>query len=135
MEGVAAFSLVLNILQVVDFSAKLIHGSKELYQSVCGMTEDDRSLDSVVKEMQQLTQKLESHSNARPSEDEKILGRLATECRIVSDQILDRLKRVTPDNPKSRRQTISSTVRNLWSERDKRELEIRLDSCRSQLAL
>ncbi|OAL55182.1 hypothetical protein IQ07DRAFT_465732, partial [Pyrenochaeta sp. DS3sAY3a] len=120
MEGVAAFGLVFNILQVVDFSAKLINGSKELYQSACGMREEDRSLDSVVKEMQRLTLKLEPHSNTKPSEDEKILGRLAAECRIVSEQILDLLQRVAPHDPKSRSHTVLSTAKGI---------------CRSQLGL
>lgn len=135
MDGLSALSLAANIIQVVDVSAKIIHGAQELYKSASGTSEENRSLESVIREMQQLTVKFEAPPAGQPDDDDKALRRLAAECKLLSDNLLDCLSDIVPKDPKSRRQVTLSALKNMWSVRDKRELERRLDSCRSQLGL
>jgi hypothetical protein len=135
MEPLAALSLAAGIVQFVDFSTKLIHGAKEIHQSTSGMTEDNRSLESAVNEMRSLSLRLDPPITGEQGEDEKALRRLAAECRILSHQIHDLLKSITPEDPNSRRQSFISSLKSVWKDKEKQELERRLNSCRSQLEL
>lgn len=135
MEALAAVSLASNILQFVDFSTKLIHGAREIYVSVSGETEENRSVESITSEMKSLTSKLSSPATSQQSEDEKSLSRLAGECKIVADQILDLLNKTKPEVAQSRRQSAWSSWKGILHKREKAELETRLEHCRSQLGL
>jgi hypothetical protein len=135
MDPFTAIAFASSILQFVDFSTKLISGAREIYFSVSVQTEENRSVESITSEMRSLASKLSFPANSRQSEDEKSLSRLAGECKIVADQILDLLSRIKPKDPKSIRQSAWSALKNKLHEREKAELESRLQNCRSQLGL
>ena len=135
MDPLTAIGLASSIVQFVDFSTKLIHGAREIYDSVSGETEENRSLEAVVSEMERLSSKLLSPNNPQQTEDERALCRLAAECNILSDQILGLLEKIKPKDAKSKRQSAWAAVKNKLHEREKLELEKRLENCRSQLEL
>jgi hypothetical protein len=135
MEPLSALSLAVNIIQVIDFSAKVINTAVGIHHSTSGTTDKDQNLENVVREIQSLSNRLVPPSAAPESEDEKALYRLAGECRSLSDQILELLRKIQPEDPKSKRQASISALRNIWSAKEKSELEGRLESCRNQLHL
>jgi sensor domain CHASE-containing protein len=135
MDPLAAIGLASAIVQFVDYSTTIIHGAKEIYDSATGSTKENQSLEDVVIEMQHLSQKLDYPQNAQQTDDEVALSRLAAECKILSDQILGLLTNIKPKNVKSKRQVLWAALKNKWNERDKQELEKRLENCRSQLEL
>lgn len=135
MEPFAALSLAAGIVQFVDFSSRLIHSAKEIHQSANGITEESKSLESVVKEMRSLSLRLDPPVTGEQGDDEKALRRLAAECRILSDQIQELLKSILPEDPTCRRQSLISALKGVWKDKEKQELERRLDSCRGQLEL
>jgi hypothetical protein len=135
MDPFTAIGLASSIVQFVDFSTKLINGAREVYNSASGMTEENKSLESIVNEMKQLSSKLLPTTHHSRSEDEKALCRVAAECNILSDQILDLLGTIKPKLPKSKRQSAWAAVKNKMHEREKLELQKRLDNCHSQLEL
>ena len=95
----------------------------------------DSSLEAVVSEMERLSSKLLSPNNSQQTEDERALCRLAAECNILSDQILGLLEKIKPKDAKSKRQSAWAALKNKLHEREKLELEKRLENCRSQLEL
>jgi hypothetical protein len=135
MDPFTAIGLASSIVQFVDYSTKLINGAREIYDSASGMTEENKSLESIVSEMKELSSKLLPGTSGPRSEDVKALCRVAAECNILSDQILELLGKIKPKAPKSKHQSAWAAVKNKIHEKDKLELEKRLGNCRSQLEL
>jgi hypothetical protein len=67
--------------------------------------------------------------------EDKELCNLAAECRMLSGQLVDLLEKIKPKDPKSKSQSILSALKNKVHEKEKQDLEQRLDYCRSQLEL
>lgn len=136
MDPLTAFGLASNILQFLDFSAKLIRGAQEIYVSPSGDTKANKSLESIVSEMKTFSSHLLPPDSSHLSGDDgKALRRLVAECNILSDQILELLEKVRPNDPNSRVQSVWAALKSKLRERDRQELERRLDSCRNQLEL
>jgi hypothetical protein len=135
MDPLTAIGLASAIVQFVDYSTKIIHGAKEIYDSATGSTEENQSLEHVVIEMQHLSQKLDHSQNGQETDDERALSRLAAECKSLSDQILGLLTSVKPKHVKSKGQAVWAALKNKLNEREKQALQKRLEYCRSQLEL
>jgi len=105
------------------------------HDSAAGITEDNKSLESIVSEMKELSAKLLPKIGSPKSEDEKALCRVAAECNILTDQILELLGKIKPKVRNSKWQSAWAAMKNKMHEREKLELEKRLDYCRSQLEL
>jgi hypothetical protein len=135
MEPLAALSIAAAVLQFIDFSAKLIHGAKEIHRSSSGMAEEDRSLEHVTREMHKLSMRLVPPYNGPETDDERALRSLASECKDLAAKIVKLYKDLAPKDPKSKRSAIHSAWKNRMSESTKRDLESNLANCRSQLEL
>jgi hypothetical protein len=135
MEPLVALSIATAVVQFIDFSAKLIHGAKEIHHSSSGLTEEDRSLEYVTAEMHKLSMRLAPSYSGPETDDERALRSLASECKDLAAKIVKLYKGLAPKDPKSKRAAFSSAWRNKMNESTKRELEKSLSSCRSQLEL
>ena len=135
MDPLTALGLAANIIQLVDYSTKVINGAREIYGSASGITEEHRSLQSIVIQMKELSSKLLPTTGTSRSDDEEAVCRVAAECNIISDQILELLGKIKPKNSKSKHQVALAAVKNKFREKGRSELEKRLVNCRSQLEL
>lgn len=133
MDPLNAISLASSIVQFVDFSLELIRGAREI--QTAGDVKENKTLEAVTSEMKRLSLTLSSSSNSPQSEDEKGLCRLAEECKVLSDQILQLLKKIQPKDPKSKYHSVRSALKNKLHQKEKADLDNRLDRCRSQLGL
>jgi hypothetical protein len=102
---------------------------------VSGATEENRILEVVVSDMKRLSSKLKATGGAQQSDDEEALCGLAEECNKLSTDLFELLQKIKPKDSKSKRRSTLAALKNKWYERDKLELEKRLESCRSQLGL
>ncbi|KIW91785.1 uncharacterized protein Z519_07755 [Cladophialophora bantiana CBS 173.52] len=98
-----------------------------------GATERNRSLEFVVSEKINLSSKLSSTLYSQQSKDEKALGRVANECKILADQILDPLQKLKAKDPGSTLPAVWAALKNQKYKRQRLELEGRLESCRNNL--
>jgi hypothetical protein len=137
MDPLTAISLASAIVQFVDFSSKLVGGTRQIYGSALGLIEADRSLEVIASEMQRCTSKLATpDADAQiQTEEDRALCRLAKECQILSDQLLGLFEKTKARDPKSKVQSTWAAVKSKLHERQKLELQNRLNSCRSQLEL
>ena len=89
LEPLAALSLATAIVQFVDFASKILIGSRELYRSTEGTTSDNSWTLAQTSNLRALTAKLQaSGQSTRLSGDEVLLIRLATECEVMSRELL-----------------------------------------------
>jgi hypothetical protein len=70
MDPLTAIGLASSIVQFVDYTTKLIQGAKEIYISVSGTTEENKSLETITKEMEGLSSRLYTPISSQESEDE-----------------------------------------------------------------
>jgi hypothetical protein len=135
MEALAAIGLIANVVQFVELGGKLLRSAKEMQASASGMTIENKNLEEITIEMRDLSTRLNPPTTQPKSDDERALCRLAQQCRDLSEQMLHLLKKVAPANPKSTRNIMRSTMKNYKYKNEKKELEEKLASCRSQLHL
>src|SRR5271170_5800726 len=91
METLAIIGLVGNIVQLVDFSGKLISKSTELYQSSEGALAENIDTETVTNHLVLLNNKLK---NAATTTGDSALERLCKSCGTAADELLAALDNV-----------------------------------------
>jgi hypothetical protein len=135
MDPLVAIGLAGNIIAFLDLGAKLLRGAWDAHASLSGTTEENRSHELLVSEMGEFSSKLLAPDEVGLAGEEKQLCRLAEECRGLSTQLLDLLNKIKAKDRRSKRESLWSSVKNMYYEKDKQALEQRLGHCRAQLNL
>lgn len=131
-----ALSIATAVLQFVDFSTKRLSGSREIYYSTTGTTEENVTLTLVAKEIEAWSSKLRSSSTLGATRsEENFLHRLAAECGALSKELLHLIRRSIPNDPKSKRAVLRAVFTDRLHEKEKRQLLDRLKECRHQLTV
>ncbi|ROW06482.1 hypothetical protein VMCG_04235 [Cytospora schulzeri] len=135
MDPLTAIGLVSNILAFIDFSAGLVRSAKEIHDSGHGTFEENRSCETIVREMASLSSRLLPPKEGNHSIRDTPLEKLARECHDISKQLIALLDEIKPKDPDSRSQVLLSALKNKIHEKEREGLEARLGNCRSQLQL
>jgi hypothetical protein len=133
MDPLTALGLAGNVIQLVDFSSKLLCGAYEVYSSTSGATAETADLDTVIKDLQAVTRRLSPPSSKPRTDDEIALSSLVSNCRKLSEDIQKVLNKLQSKNPHQK----WASLRVAWSSMRKREklvsLETRLNRYRSEI--
>ncbi|CVK85018.1 related to small s protein [Fusarium mangiferae] len=135
LDPVTAIGLASSIVAFVDFSAKLVKGSIEIYQASDGTLTENRNSQAVAGAMERFAARLIIQQSSQLFGDEKELVDLAENCHIVCMELLDLLGRIKPKDLSSKKQSLWAALKNRFHEGERKELENRLDTCRRQLEL
>jgi DNA repair exonuclease SbcCD ATPase subunit len=135
MDPVTAISLASSVVAFITFSVDLFKGAIEIHESLDGALDENRSREAIAAEMKRFTARLLPPDDARLSWEERGLCMLAAECRDLSDQLVKLLGRIKSKDSASKSQGLWSALKNKVHEKEKADLERRLDDCRSQLDL
>ncbi|KAI0854404.1 hypothetical protein F5Y00DRAFT_256898 [Daldinia vernicosa] len=141
MEALVAVGLASNILQFVDFSAKLIRISNELRNDATSSENKDHQV--ITTHMKALAQgisdsaKAISQTSTTASPEEKALQPVAFQCCKLADSLLDRLKKcgIQHGQNNSRLQRVKTAFKAIWNKREIEEISNRLQFFRSELTL
>ncbi|KAE9372556.1 hypothetical protein N431DRAFT_483324 [Stipitochalara longipes BDJ] len=140
LDPLTCISLASSIVQFVDFSAKLISDTKELYQSAERSSTQNGQLLAVTSDLKELCKNLDPAQprapNAQPpSPDELALLELSSSCKDVADElitVLEKLKvKSTHDTWESFKQAFKGSMKKEKIE----SIRARLDRIQSQLQL
>ncbi|EWG35916.1 hypothetical protein FVEG_00104 [Fusarium verticillioides 7600] len=135
LDPVTAIGLASSIVAFVDFSAKLVKGSIEIYQASDGTLTENRSSQAVAVAMERYAARLVIRQPSQTGKEEKELVHLATKCHAVCIEILGLLGRIRPKDLSSKRQSLWAALKNKFHEGEREELEKQLDTYRRQLEL
>ncbi|KAG5802471.1 hypothetical protein H9Q74_009528 [Fusarium xylarioides] len=135
LDPVTAIGLASSIVAFVDFSAKLVKGSIEIYQASDGTLTENRSSQAVAVAMERFAARLVIQQPSQPSNEEKEIVDLATKCHAVCIEILGLLGRIKPKDLSSKTQSLWAALKNKLHEGEREELEKRLDTYRRRLEL
>lgn len=135
LDPLTAIGLASAIVQFFDFSTKLVHDAKEIYESTSGATEANRGLEVVVDNMKNLYSTLKAEDPSLQSDAELALCRIAKECDSLSIEIFEILQKVKPKKSNSFISSSSTAIKSMWYAGKIADLKATLDSYRGQLAL
>lgn len=135
MDPLTAIGLVSNILSFIDFSARLLKGAKEVHDSHHGVLEENRSRETIMREMQRMSTRMSVSEAPEKDDENSSLRILASECRQLSTQLVSLLEKIKPNDSGSKTQSLLSAIRNKAYDSERESLEARLSDCRAQLHL
>jgi hypothetical protein len=135
MEPLAAIGLASNILQMVDFTKKLISQTREIHTSTTGALDIHEGLQASSRNLSELTSSIQGKSsilkfvpskNFHKSTPERRLWILCQETEDITNDIQNAIERISGDTTtiwKSTRQAF----RSIRSEKEMEALKERLD--------
>jgi hypothetical protein len=135
MDPITALGLVSSVFSFISFGTSLVKGAIRIHESLDGNLDENRSREAIAAEMASFSTRLLPPDHSQLAGEERGLCILVTECRHLSVELVGLLRRIQPLDPKSKSQSLWSALRNKVNEKEKADLEQRLDHCRSQLDL
>ena len=99
MDPLTALGVASNVIQIVDFSTRLVSKSQKIYKSGDGTLAENVDTETVAKDLRLLNSKLEVSFNASKSsgvinQDDQSLLHLCEKCHVLSDELLLKLEKL-----------------------------------------
>ena len=127
MDAFAAFSLACGIIQVVDFSTKVVKRCHELYRD--GASAENKEIEEMAKHLTILHTNLDlSHHGG----DEDLMD-LGSKCSSTARQLIAELAKMKVIGPHKTRQALKKTVRGMFKGNAVDDIEKRLGEYRKLL--
>lgn len=139
MESIAALGLASNIIQIVDFSSRVISRIEEVYHSPDGQTVEYAALSIAAKRLDELSTSLlisgQSKGYAILSTANKQLIQLKKECTKVVEEVEDELKQAKLKASSGNRkwQSIRQGLKSVRNDKHMSALNLRLSAIREQI--
>lgn len=132
MDPFTAIAAVSSIVQLVDFSAKLISKSHDLYRKGSDTSVGAPVFEAAAADLRILNSKL--------NKDAKLTGdpefqKLYDSCDAVTAELLGALRKITGDSKQKIWTSIRKALKSIWSQSEIDALERRLATIRQQLSL
>lgn len=143
MEPLSAFSAAAGVVQLVDFTSRLISESYQIYKSSDGELSRNGDLDTVTKDLLKLNKlltlsmKSSRKDNNFEEPSEASLQSLLRDCSSVAEELhvaLSKLK-LQPEAKRQRWGSVQRGLRSIWSQDDINSLDRRLDNFRQQISM
>ncbi|KAH0552981.1 hypothetical protein GP486_006821 [Trichoglossum hirsutum] len=132
MEALAVVGLVRNIVQFVDFSAKLISKSTELYESSEGALQENIDTETATNHLILLNSNLK---DAATSTGDRVLETLCQSCIAAAKELLAALDKIKSKGENGRRESMRKALLSVWNKKDIEKLERRLAKIKEELNL
>lgn len=133
MDPLSALGLVSAIVQVIDFSSKLISGAAEVYSSASGTTAGFEDSDRAIRSLRNLTRRLDVRTTGDPlSSEDRSLLEVKHGCEDLSRDILRLISSTKTQSPTSKRDSFVVSWRAMRRKGKLKQLEGRLDRYRAQ---
>ena len=132
MEAIAVIGLVSNILQFVDFSARLLSNSSQRYNSAGHNLPEIANIETATNHLILLNDKLKFDDTT--SKDNELQG-LCASCDSVAVDLLKALDKLKPKAKASKWESIQKALQLVLCKEDIQGLERRLARIREELHL
>ncbi|KAI4701438.1 hypothetical protein J4E81_003178 [Alternaria sp. BMP 2799] len=137
MEAIAGLSLAANILQVIDFTAKVLSTGNQIRQS--GSTIQNSELERVVEDFTTLNERITSWARPNPAssgplaQDSQALEDLAAECTKIAQELIAKLESLRCSKDAAKYKTILSALKASWNAKTIEDIKSRLQTMRDEL--
>jgi hypothetical protein len=130
MDPISALSVAGTVVQLVDFSIKIVSKSSELYRLGSDGPVENQSIDKATEDLTKLNNKLKDSSVSDPD-----LQELCKSCGCAADELLVALSKIKVDGKGRAWQSFRKAFRSIWSKEKIQELENRMARFRDELNL
>lgn len=140
MEPLIALSLASNVIQIIDFSAKIVSEGQKIYRSAEGTIAENEEAEIVAKDLNQLNENLrrslkDSEHTQTLSDDDQSLVVLCEKCEAIARELLDKLDKVKVSGKHRKWKSAFQALKNVSSNDDLEHLASRLETYRSEITL
>ncbi|KAK0103307.1 hypothetical protein ONS95_005337 [Cadophora gregata] len=140
MDPLTALSLASNIIQLIDFTSRVVSNCRGIYKSADGALPEHRDLELVTEDIQRLSKRLAEKCGASKMEQEQnqSLRALSEACISVSNEILQYLDKhkVEGGTPGQRKwRSFRESLETVWSKKDLEGLASRLNHLNAEMSL
>lgn len=129
MDPFTALGIAGNVIQFVDFAWKLVIGSRTIYQSSEGASENNLVLRVILADVSLLTDKMTIAGND-PS-----LDNIIRECKTISARLIELLQKLSVNGKKTKWRCFAVAMKEVWSKDEISELSSRLAKLQNQLTI
>lgn len=154
MDPLTALGLASNVIQIVDFTSRLLSNSKEIYDSADGTLEMHRSLRQAATNLQELSAELRPKrpsnlqeperyrkEKSKPASEKKEIRpadvqllELTIEAKRIADKVSFVVESLTSSKTDRKYwRSIQQALRAAWTQKEFLELEARLDTIRKEI--
>ncbi|KAH6878729.1 hypothetical protein BKA58DRAFT_452914 [Alternaria rosae] len=137
MEAIAGLSLAANIVQLIDFTAKILSTGNQIRQS--GSTVQNAELERVVEDFTALKERMTLWARPNPAssgplaQDSQVLEDLAAECTKIAQELIAELESLRCSKDAATYKTILSALKTSWNAKKVEDLKSRLQTMRDEL--
>ncbi|KAK8084131.1 hypothetical protein PG996_002912 [Apiospora saccharicola] len=132
MDPFAAMGAASAIITFLDFGATIVKTAKEIHASESGASSHNADLETLTKKMNELSIDLKPlKSPSDMSASEKALLEVCIECEGLTTDLQSVLDDMKPKRPRNKRSSTAATVRILKNADKVKELDSKLEKCRS----
>ena len=137
MDSFTAIGLAANVIQLVDFGARLLSGAHEIYHSTTGQLVEHVELLDIAESLSRLSENilpalLDPQSRYT---DEKEIRSIAVAAKAVADELVAVIQNLKlTDGPKRKWRSFRQALATLWNKDKIENLQSRLERLRSQLS-
>lgn len=139
MDPLSALSIAASVVQFLDFGAKIIGTSIEIYRSVDGATQESLETEYLVQHARDLNAGLVASQSVNKSrlsnQDELKLLELAARSQAVAQELLDLLVSLRNNGGHRTLAAVKQVIRTKWNEAKIQSLIERLDAIRNETSL
>ena len=139
MDPLSALSIAASVVQFIDFSSKLVSGSRKLYKLSEGLDEGYEDLEQVTENLVNLSDELQRSMQTDTSKQtrshEQELRTLCKGCNEVAKDLLGVLEKLKLDKDNARWRNCLQALKSVWGMDRVKDLEERVDGFRQQIAM
>lgn len=138
MDPLSAFSLACGVIQVVDFSTKIVVKCREMYKD--GALSENKEIESMAKHLTKLSTDLKLASavpNPGPMPqlyyDNQDLLKLAQQCSGTATELIGELQKLSIQGPHRKRDVVRKAVKAVRKKSTIEDIQRRLEQYRRTL--
>jgi hypothetical protein len=135
MEPFSALAIATSVVQFVDFSSKIVSGSRELYKSSTGLTNDNTDLNKITTTLHEMSSSITHPIDTGPSSQHmEQLKELCQGINHIAQELIATLEDIKLNN-KTPWTSCLHALRSVWNEHKINKIQERLNDFRQQLTL
>ena len=136
LDPLSGLSLASNIINVIDFTTKVVKGTVEIHGATSGSTITNHEVELVASDLASLFNRLPNKAAASSSgqwDEDQALKDLATQCEGLASELLDKLNKLKPAKRHKPWSSFGTALACVWSGRQVREYVRRLEMLQTNL--
>lgn len=121
MDPLSALSLAATIVQLVDFTSKIVSKGYHIYNTTDTALPENAALEYIVTHLQNLNARLKHHNRLScATKDKQALEDLSTNCTMVANEVVSRLNKLkVANNAKHRKwKSFRQALKSVWSKEE-----------------